>query len=124
MTTTTPYGPDDRPRKKPTIRMQGLLVASIVCLVLIALVAGLHYGTAGHSAPSGYTSCRGHGPWMCTIEGHPPDEGEGNGRGMGRVGVGRERAATRLPVVSPRISSTDVNHCIGNMWLPSLPPDA
>jgi len=64
MTATIPYGPDDRPRKKPAISMQGLLVGSIVCLVLIALVAGLHYGTAGHSAPSGHTSGREHGPWM------------------------------------------------------------
>ena len=35
--------------------MQGLLVGGIVCVALLALVVGLHYGTAGHSAPSEHT---------------------------------------------------------------------
>jgi hypothetical protein len=41
--------------------MQGLIVGGIVCGVLIALVGGLHYGTAGHSAPSRHTSGRRRG---------------------------------------------------------------
>jgi hypothetical protein len=41
--------------------MQGIIVGGIVCVVLIALVGGLHYGTAGHSAPSGHTSGRRRG---------------------------------------------------------------
>jgi hypothetical protein len=42
--------------------MQGLIVGGIVCVVLLALVGGLRYGTAGHSEPSGHTSGRRRGP--------------------------------------------------------------
>jgi hypothetical protein len=41
--------------------MQGLIVGGIVCVALLALVVGLHYGTPGHSAPLGHTSGRRRG---------------------------------------------------------------
>jgi hypothetical protein len=45
-------GQDDQPRKKSAMIMQGLIVGGSVCVALFILVVGLHYGTAGHSAPS------------------------------------------------------------------------
>jgi hypothetical protein len=62
MTATNPYGQDYRPRKKSAMIMQGLIVGGIVWLALIALAAGLHYGTEGHSAPPGHTSSGKHSP--------------------------------------------------------------
>jgi hypothetical protein len=56
MTAMNSYGQDYRPRKKFTMYCipQGLIIGGIVCLAVSALVAALYYGTAGHSAPSGY----------------------------------------------------------------------
>jgi hypothetical protein len=51
---------DYRPRKKSI--MQWLFIGSIACVAVIALVAMLHYGTEGHSAPSGHTSDRAYSP--------------------------------------------------------------
>jgi hypothetical protein len=60
MIATNPYGQDYRPRKQSTMYCipLGLIIGSIVCIVVIALVAALRYGTKGHSAPSGYTRDR------------------------------------------------------------------
>jgi hypothetical protein len=60
MAATNLYGQDYWPRKKSTMYCipQGLIIGSIVCLAMIALVAALYYGTEGHSAPSRYTSDR------------------------------------------------------------------
>jgi hypothetical protein len=56
MIARTPYRQGYRPRKKSTMYCipQGLIIGGIVCLAVSALVAALYYGTAGHSAPSGY----------------------------------------------------------------------
>ena len=62
MIATHPSGPHDCPRKQSAMIVQGLLSGVIVCLVLIALVIGLHFGTPGHAAPSGHTGGRWHGP--------------------------------------------------------------
>ena len=64
-TTTNSSGQDDRCRKRSAMIMQGLIVGGIVCVVLLALVGGLHYGTAGHSAPLRHTMGRrrGSSPW-------------------------------------------------------------
>ena len=62
MTPTNASGQDDCCRKRSAMIMQGLIVGGIVCVVLLALVGGLHYGTAGHSAPSGHTRGRQRGP--------------------------------------------------------------
>jgi hypothetical protein len=53
MIATNPYGQDYRPRKKFAMYCipQGLIIGSIVCFAVIALVAALRYGTEGHSAP-------------------------------------------------------------------------
>jgi multisubunit Na+/H+ antiporter MnhC subunit len=53
MIATNPYGQDYRPRKQSTMYCipQGLIIGSIVCFAVIALVAVLHYGAEGHSAP-------------------------------------------------------------------------
>jgi hypothetical protein len=60
MRATNPYAQDYQSRKKSTMYCipQGLIIGGLVCLVVIALVAALHYGTDGHSALSGYTSDR------------------------------------------------------------------
>jgi hypothetical protein len=60
MTAMNPYGQDDRPRKKSTMYCipEGLIIGGLVCVVLFALIVGLHYGTPGHSAPSGYMNDR------------------------------------------------------------------
>jgi hypothetical protein len=41
--------------------LQGLIIGSSVCVVLLTLVIALHSGTAGHSAPARYTRDRAHG---------------------------------------------------------------
>jgi hypothetical protein len=60
MTATNPYGQDYRLRKQSTMYCipQELIIGGIVCFAVIALVAVLHYGIEGHSAPSGYTRDR------------------------------------------------------------------
>jgi hypothetical protein len=44
-------GQDCQPRKKSAMIMHALIVGGMVCVALFALVAGLHYGSAGHAAP-------------------------------------------------------------------------